>query len=49
MATHETISEFTRDSDDWTDYTKRLQKYFLANDVDDAAKGLWTCHIQDNS
>ena len=37
-ATHGNFGEFTRESDDWTDYTESLQQYFLANDVADAEK-----------
>jgi len=37
-ATHDTIGQFHRRSDDWTAYTERLQQYFLANDVTSAVK-----------
>ena len=38
MATHSTVGEFTADQEDWQAYVERLQQYFAANDVDDAAK-----------
>ena len=38
MATLGNFGESTRGSDDWTDYTERLQQHFLANYVADAGK-----------
>ena len=38
MATHGNISEFDDSREDWTSYTERLQRYFTANDVDNADK-----------
>ena len=38
MATHGTIKQFNPQVDDWPTYVERLQYYFVANDVDDAAK-----------
>ena len=38
MARHGSIREFDTDKEDWTSYTERLQQYFTANEVTDAAK-----------
>ena len=38
MARHGSIGEFDTDKEDWTSYTERLQQYFTANEVTDAAK-----------
>lgn len=38
MATHGNIGQFDRGTEDWKAYCERLEQYFLANDVDDAAK-----------
>ena len=38
MATHGPIEAFDRDTDDWTNYFKRLEQYFAANEVEDADK-----------
>ena len=38
MATHGTIKQFNPQVDDWPTYVERLQYYFVANNVDDAAK-----------
>ena len=38
MTTHGSISEFYGSQENWTTYTKQLQQYFTANDVDHADK-----------
>ncbi|KAL5488914.1 hypothetical protein EMCRGX_G017932 [Ephydatia muelleri] len=38
MSRHGTIEEFDSATEDWTAYSERLEQYFVANDVDDAAK-----------
>lgn len=38
MATHGSVKAFNSASDDWETYEERLQHYFIANDVNDAAK-----------
>ncbi len=38
MAMHGTIGQFDSAVEDWTGYTKRLEQYFLANGIEDAAK-----------
>ena len=39
MATHHgTITEFSGNSDDWEAYIEQLENYFVANDIDSAAK-----------
>ena len=38
MARHGTIQEFDSATEDWTAYSERLEQYFFANDVTDAAK-----------
>ena len=38
MSRHGTIEEFDGATEDWTAYSERLEQYFVANDVDDAAK-----------
>ena len=38
VAKHGTIGEFDSNCEDWTSYTERLTQYFVANDVDNAAK-----------
>ena len=38
MVTHGRIEEFNAQRDDWTSYTERLQEYFVANEVEEAAK-----------
>ena len=37
MATHGHLSEYSS-AEDWASYTERMDQYFLANDVSDAAK-----------
>ena len=37
MATHGCLSEYSS-ADDWASYVERMDQYFLANDVTDAAK-----------
>ena len=38
MATHRRFGEFNPQREDWTSYTERLQEYFIANKIEDAAK-----------
>ncbi|KAL9985219.1 hypothetical protein ACROYT_G007595, partial [Oculina patagonica] len=38
MATYGKIGEFRESDESWTQYIERLEQYFLANDVEDAAK-----------
>ena len=38
MATHGKLREFDQRTGDWKSYIERLGQYFVANDVDDAAK-----------
>ena len=38
MATHGQFGEFNPQREDWTSYTERLQEYFIANGLEDAAK-----------
>ena len=38
MATHGRIGEFNPQREDWTFYTERLQEYFAANEIEEAAK-----------
>ena len=38
MATHGRIGEFNAQREDWTSYTERLQEYFAANGIEEAAK-----------
>eukprot|EP00731_Ephydatia_muelleri_P001691 Em0001g1691a len=38
MSRHGTIEEFDGATEDWTAYSERLEQYFVANDVDEAAK-----------
>ena len=38
MSRHGTIEEFDSATEGWTAYSERLEQYFVANDVDDAAK-----------
>ena len=38
MATHGVIGEFNGVREDWVSYTERLEQYFTANDVENAAK-----------
>ena len=38
MATHGWIGEFNPQREDWTSYTERLQEYFAANEIAEAAK-----------
>ena len=38
MANHGTIWPFSGESEDWSDYTERLDQYFIANDVTLGAK-----------
>ena len=38
MATHGRIGEFNPQREDWTSYTERLQEYFAANEIEEAAK-----------
>ena len=37
MATHGCLSEYTS-AEDWASYVERMDQYFLANDVTEAAK-----------
>ena len=39
MATHGKLGEFDQRTGDWKSYIKRLEQYFVANDVVDAAEG----------
>ena len=38
MVTHSRIGEFNPQREDWTSYTERLQEYFAANEIEEAAK-----------
>ena len=38
MATHGTVSAFEPGKEDWSTYVERLNHYFVANGVEDAAK-----------
>jgi hypothetical protein len=38
MATYGKISPFDETEETWTQYTERLEQYFLANEVPDAKK-----------
>ena len=38
MVTYGKIGEFRESEETWTQYVERLEQYFLANEVEDAAK-----------
>ena len=38
MAIYEKIGEFKESEESWTQYVKRLEQHFLANEVEDVAK-----------
>ena len=37
-AIHGSLGKFDSSEEDWTAYCKRLEQYFLANDVEEVAK-----------
>ena len=38
MMTHGTVGEFVDQEEDWTSYCKRMDQYFIANDIADTSK-----------
>ena len=47
MATHGHLSEYTS-AEDWASRTEKMNQYFLANDVNDAAKKRAILSVMDN-
>ena len=38
MAVHSSVGEFDQTKESWVSYTKRLDQYFAANDIENAGK-----------